>query len=216
MHPATKVSQAKHGQTKPLPKSAGGSLDNTSPVRPAPKTKGKRKKDDPNAERKSIARARFIKAANSIRAFIRFQKALSLKPSDRRRPNRSSAATVRLENTYRTEPEEDERFKSDACKNIVEDLVKERLERYTYDKGSAPKIARALTASVTDSLKAKLRKTAPRYKIICNVIIGQSQGQGLSVSSRAVWNDATDSYISYNYTKSDLFAVAIVHAVYMD
>lgn len=179
-------------------------------------SKGKpRKKDDPDAEKKAVARKRFVKAAMSVRAFIRFQKVLSFKPGEPKKTHHRSAV-LRLENTYRTEPEEHKKFHPHLTKPVVEELLAERLSNYTYDKSSAPKMARALTATITDNLKAETKKHTPRYKLICNVFIGQITGQGINVVSRSVWNEQTDNFISVEHKNSDCFAIAMVHAVYME
>ena len=55
-----------------------------------------------------------------------------------------------------------------------------------------------------------------RYKFTCVVHIGQNLGQDLRIVSRSLWNDQTDTYITESFQNKQLFAVAMVFAVYQE
>lgn len=56
----------------------------------------------------------------------------------------------------------------------------------------------------------------PRYKIIVMISIGQLAEQNVRMASRCVWDAATDTFSSYAFKNSSLFAVANVYAVYFE
>ena len=53
-----------------------------------------------------------------------------------------------------------------------------------------------------------------RHKIICNVILGQMQDQGVKMSSRCLWDPDTDDWASVQFQNDSLFAIATVHGIY--
>jgi hypothetical protein len=39
----------------------------------------------------------------------------------------------------------------------------------------------------------------PRYKVVVQSVIGEVRGQGVRVTSRCLWDQETDSYVSFNW-----------------
>ncbi len=53
------------------------------------------------------------------------------------------------------------------------------------------------TVSVTEAIKARVKALAyPRYKVVVQVILGQSKHQGVKIASRCLWDTDTDNYAS--------------------
>ena len=71
--------------------------------------------------------------------------------------------------------------------------------------------------SLSDVIKSRVKEmNFPRYKIICNVVIGQRQHQAIRFASRCLWNSNLVSCASASYENSTLFAIATVYGLYYD
>ena len=55
-----------------------------------------------------------------------------------------------------------------------------------------------------------------RYKLVCNVIVGEAEKQTMNVASRCVWDDTIDTSVTVCYEDSNLCVVAIVHGLYYE
>jgi len=55
-----------------------------------------------------------------------------------------------------------------------------------------------------------------RYKLVVDVTIGEYTGQGVRISSRAIWDTSTDSYASSTYRHGNVFVTAIVFGCYYE
>lgn len=56
----------------------------------------------------------------------------------------------------------------------------------------------------------------PRYKLIVIVHIGQLKSQSILIGSRCLWDPKSDTFSSYVFRNSSLFALASVYAVYFE
>lgn len=56
----------------------------------------------------------------------------------------------------------------------------------------------------------------PRYKLIVIVHIGQLNSQNIFIGSRCLWDPKSDTFSSYVFRNSSLFALASVYAVYFE
>ncbi|KAL0200993.1 hypothetical protein M9458_004180, partial [Cirrhinus mrigala] len=86
----------------------------------------------------------------------------------------------------------------------------------TYRTGPEPGTQQILQATLDSYLEdlvlSKLKDVnPPRYKLVCQVVVGQSGKQGIRVASRSLMNPNTDSYTSAVFQNHSLFAVALVH-----
>jgi len=71
--------------------------------------------------------------------------------------------------------------------------------------------------SLPQVIKARVKDLVlPRYKIVVVTHIGQLSGQGMQISSRCLWDPATDTFSSYVFKNTSLFALAVVYAVYFE
>lgn len=73
------------------------------------------------------------------------------------------------------------------------------------------------TASLLQVIKARVKDLVlPRYKIVVVTHIGQLNGQGMQIGSRCLWDPTTDTFASYVFQNTSLFALATVYAVYFE
>lgn len=56
----------------------------------------------------------------------------------------------------------------------------------------------------------------PRYKIVVVTHIGQLNEQSMQIGSRCLWDPASDTFASYVFKNTSLFALAVVYAVYFE
>ncbi|NXY14414.1 TC1D4 protein, partial [Atrichornis clamosus] len=120
---------------------------------------------------------------------------------------------TRLENTYRMGPDEGCKFNAERVQRVLEASLASVLGTAVYSpQGSAP-----LAQSLTELLQSRAKKVVPpRYKLVCQVVLGQQGQQSLVVASRALWDPETDSFVSVTFSNASLFAVATVHGVYFE
>ncbi|XP_050408945.2 dynein light chain Tctex-type 5-B [Patella vulgata] len=126
---------------------------------------------------------------------------------------RNSRPIIKQENTYRLEPNEDEKFQPEKVTNMLKDILESRLHDMTYNAAICKKLSVDLSAFIKSKVKSL---DFPRYKYVCTVTIMEKLGQGMQNASRCVWNTDVDRFATYTYTNSSLVAVAHVHAVYFE
>ncbi|KAI9013251.1 Tctex-1 family-domain-containing protein [Gaertneriomyces semiglobifer] len=121
------------------------------------------------------------------------------------------ANAIVFENTYRIKP--DKKFQSEVVRRITDEILKSRLTKTKYSYDTVPE----LTQSISNEIMAAVKKLEyDRYKFVVDVTIGEFKGQGIRVASRAIWDTATDSYVSASFKNATLFAVAMVFGCYYE
>ena len=129
------------------------------------------------------------------------------------RTDQSHGPLIQLANTYRTGPEQHEKFQSSKVQPVLQHLLESYLEGENYEARRCAHLAQSLT----DVIKARIKEMHfPRYKLICNVVIGQKCEQGIRCASRCLWDNATDNSASASYQNSTLFAIATVYGLYFE
>ncbi|NXD80394.1 TC1D4 protein, partial [Halcyon senegalensis] len=120
---------------------------------------------------------------------------------------------TRLENTYRMGPDKGCKFSTGRVQQVLEGALASALGTMVYSpQGSAP-----LAQSLAELLQSQVKEVVPpRYKLVCQVLLGQQGQQSLLVASRALWDPESDNFASATFSNSSLFAVAIVHGVYFE
>ena len=120
---------------------------------------------------------------------------------------------VKLQNTYRLEPDTGESFKSSAVRAIIQEVLDECLEGEKYNSTQCRNISQMLT----DLIKTRVKDLGfCRYKYIVTVTLGQDTNQGVHVVSRCLWNKDTDNYAEATFNKNGIYAVAAVYACYFE
>ncbi|KAL4656129.1 tctex1 domain-containing protein 4-like [Arapaima gigas] len=120
---------------------------------------------------------------------------------------------TRLENTYKTGPDEGCRF--DA--NRVQQILQSTLDSFLSDVCYCAAAGSHMSQTLSERLCSQIRDiNPPRYKLICFVVLGQRSNQDLQVASRCLWDTETDNTAVAVFQNSSLFAVVIVYGMYSE
>ncbi|VDH98706.1 Hypothetical predicted protein [Mytilus galloprovincialis] len=134
-------------------------------------------------------------------------------PGDTSETKQEEKPKIKMENTFKMIPDEDKRFSTAKAKKEIHNIFQNYLGDMAYDSARCSDLCLDLSVLV----KNKMKELAfPRYKFICNVIMGQCNEQGLETASRSIWDPKTDNFTYYVYNNSSLYAIGIVHAVYFE
>ncbi|KAM9500462.1 dynein light chain Tctex-type 5 [Clarias gariepinus] len=118
---------------------------------------------------------------------------------------------VQMENTYQLGPTK--RFPVHTVREILKDVLTSYLQEEKYE----PELCRQMTKTIAEVVKARVKDLMiPRYKIIVMISIGQLVEQNMRMASRCLWDAATDTFSTYSFKNSSLFAVANVYALYYE
>ncbi|NXG44918.1 TC1D4 protein, partial [Psilopogon haemacephalus] len=119
----------------------------------------------------------------------------------------------RLENTYRMQPDEGCKFKPEQVERLLERSLAGALGTTVY----SPQDSAHLAQSLVQLLQSRAKEVVPpRYKLVCQVLLGQQGQQSLLVASQALWDAKNDNFASATFSNASIFAVAIVHGVYFE
>lgn len=198
--------------------------DNKAAAAAAPR----RKASKASTESSSTAMSSWYKFRNSLPRMSIQRGSISGRWAPFSRANLTASGHIKVpvqyENTFRTEPSSDERFKSEKMRGVAEDCLNSFLQYETYDAAKCSSLAKSISEQikkrVTDELaivdfnlpshlKADNRS---RYKIICCVTISQSP-EFISVS-KCLCDAQTDDYVTAQFRNSHMTAVATVFAMY--
>ncbi|NXC76011.1 TC1D4 protein, partial [Anhinga anhinga] len=120
---------------------------------------------------------------------------------------------TRLENTYRMQPDEGCKFDAGRVQRVLEGALAGALGTTVY----SPQGSALLAQSLAELLRSQAKEVVPpRYKLVCQVLLGRRGQQSLLVASRALWDPESDSFASTTFSNASLFAVATVHGVYFE
>ncbi|KAM4773636.1 LOW QUALITY PROTEIN: dynein light chain Tctex-type 5 [Cyanocitta cristata] len=105
------------------------------------------------------------------------------------------------------------RFPVAAVDEILRDVVGSALREQRYEAGPCREAAR----DIAEVVKARVKDLGvPRYKIVVVTHIGQLGEQSLQIGSRCLWDPGTDTFSSFVFKNTSLFAVANVYGVYFE
>uniref|UniRef100_A0A5F8HGB5 Dynein light chain Tctex-type family member 5 n=1 Tax=Monodelphis domestica TaxID=13616 RepID=A0A5F8HGB5_MONDO len=123
----------------------------------------------------------------------------------------ASHLAVQMENTYQLGPSKC--FPVDAVKHILKDVLTNYLQEEKY----GPELCRQMTKTIAEVVKARVKDLMiPRYKLIVIIHIGQLNNQSLHIGSRCLWDEANDTFASFTFRNTSLFALATVYAIYLE
>ncbi|XP_063283283.1 dynein light chain Tctex-type 5 [Pelobates fuscus] len=118
---------------------------------------------------------------------------------------------IQTENTYQLGPAK--RFPVATVNNILKDVLTSYLQEEKYEA----EFCRQMTKTITEVIKARVKDLMiPRYKIIVLIYIGQLRDESMRIGSRCIWDPANDTFSSYSFKNSSLYALANVYAVYYE
>lgn len=113
------------------------------------------------------------------------------------------------EPTYRLEPRKT--FCSGTVRNIIKDTLDGRLQGFHYSPQHGAVLSKLLSEEIKDKVKAL---SLDRYKIVCQVAIGEKTGQCAIVTSRCIWDASFDNSATYTFETPSVYCTAIVFGVY--
>ena len=124
---------------------------------------------------------------------------------------------------YHLSPDKNEKFSPAKAKTIAKDILVGELDG-KVDETSVENWAdfgdelENLSKDVADKIKEKCKQSLniPRYKILVQVTIGQKKDQGVKITSRCLWDTATDNYATVSFQNQHIWASAIVFGLYAD
>ena len=133
-----------------------------------------------------------------------------------RRPRLPSNAVHdhKIENTYQLTPGDNKRFNAAKVTPLIASVLESHLRGTTY-KGvlETSILCSSLSALIKDAVKTL---GYARYKLVCNVIVGEVARQTMHIASRCVWDDTSDTSVTVCYEDGNFCVVAILHALYYE
>ncbi|XP_046550315.1 dynein light chain Tctex-type protein 2B-like [Haliotis rubra] len=118
---------------------------------------------------------------------------------------------VPKEPSYRMEPHK--KFSPEKVHGVIEEVLNEKLGRFKYN----PKFCANISKVLSDEIKDKVKLLGyDRYRIICQVHIGEKKDQSIVTCSRCVWDDNLDNYATYTFQNNFIFSTATVFGVYSE
>ncbi|KAI1236912.1 hypothetical protein IHE44_0015170, partial [Lamprotornis superbus] len=107
------------------------------------------------------------------------------------------------------------RFPVAAVDEILREELGNALRERRYEPGpcrqAACDIAQVGHWCPKMSIKCEVKAEVPRYKIVVVAHVGQLGEQSLQISSRCLWDPGSDTFSSYVFKNTSLFAVANVY-----
>lgn len=129
-------------------------------------------------------------------------------------PDSHKLALIRQENSYKLNPQDTAKFQAGKVEKLMLEILKERLGKMTYESSSCQLLAKELATEIQKRVKDFRWQ---RYKIVCNVTLGQKKQQpGLQAASRCVWDQSLDSQASVTFENNSIFVVAQCYGIYFE
>ncbi|XP_041358497.1 dynein light chain Tctex-type 5-B-like [Gigantopelta aegis] len=143
----------------------------------------------------------------------RLARRLTTRLFGRKGSSRFSGVTipVKKEPTYRMEPHR--KFQSERVQDAIQNVLDNRLEKFTYRSKLCANLSKVLSDEIKDKVKLM---NFDRYRIICEVHIGQNMQQGMMVTSRCTWDPRVDDFATYTFKNGHIFCTATVFGVYLE
>merc|ERR1712010_261238 len=106
------------------------------------------------------------------------------------------------------------RFRPSAVKKICREVMQQHLKDVPYNNDTAREASVDICEGIKNRVKAECN--IPRYKIVCQVTLGEMKDQGVRVTSRCLWDPDTDNYSSAYFTNETYWGCAIVFGIYTE
>uniref|UniRef100_A0A7S0SLD6 Tctex1 domain-containing protein 2 n=1 Tax=Mantoniella antarctica TaxID=81844 RepID=A0A7S0SLD6_9CHLO len=111
-----------------------------------------------------------------------------------------------------TVPPFDMTFRPSKVKEIIGQVLKDKLEGVVYHADNTSLWCR----EISDEIKHKLKTMGlERYKFVVQVVIGEQKGEGVRMGCRCFWDPKTDNYAEEVFNNESIFAVAAAFGVYL-
>lgn len=116
-------------------------------------------------------------------------------------------------NSYILGPDEKTRFNPQKARVLIDNVLKNHLESFTYDADKAGPICKTIVNDVT----AKASKLGfSRYRFVCHIDMFTTVGQAVKAVSRFLWDTQTDNYVTSQYVGTNFSVVVTLFAVYYE
>lgn len=120
--------------------------------------------------------------------------------------------TSKSENTYKMAP--DDEFSASKVRLLMTSVLERHLRGRRYENPlEASILCQTLSSAIKDAVKTL---GYSRYKIVCNVIVGEADKQSVHIASRFLGDDVVDTHASVCYEDDNFYVVAIVHGLYYE
>lgn len=123
---------------------------------------------------------------------------------------------VRLQNTYRMEPVDSDKFKPYKIEPKIYALLEQTLKNKKYEANKAASLSKELSQEMMRETRLIMNANSMRYKLVSHVVVGEMNGQDLRVGSRCLWDNNLDNCVSVVYKNNSLYAVVTVYAIYFE
>jgi len=121
------------------------------------------------------------------------------------------------ENTYRLEPDPDKAFDARRVQRLVVETLEEMLpDDQKYEPAECAQLCVKISEVIRSRIKVVSQTVMPRYKWVCQVMVGDKRRQAVRLASRCLWDPATDNYQCVRFENQALYAVATLHGVYCE
>ncbi|NWI97051.1 TC1D1 protein, partial [Pitta sordida] len=105
------------------------------------------------------------------------------------------------------------RFPVAAVDEILRDVVGSSLREQRYEPAQCREVAK----EIAEVVKARVKDLViPRYKVVVVTHVGQLDEQSIHIGSRCLWDPGSDTFSSYVFRNTSLFAVVNVYGVYFE
>ncbi|KAI4467312.1 t-complex-associated-testis-expressed 1/ dynein light chain [Holotrichia oblita] len=132
---------------------------------------------------------------------------LSLGP----RGSKEISRTAKYMNTYKLDSEKP--FNVDKVEKILKEVLMEALDNLTYDADKVPKQAKWASSMIRAKVK---EQEYDRYKLVCNVTIGEKRSQDMFATYRFLWDAERDKHACYVYENMYVYAIAVCFGIYYE
>ena len=133
-----------------------------------------------------------------------------------RKSSQDLTPKIKYQNTYRTEPEENERFQAYKIEPKLYAMLKEALKDKKFHAIQSGPFSKELSQDILREVKLLMNNLSPRYKLVSHVVIGEMLDQDIRFGSRCLWDTNYDNSASVVYKNGSLYAVATVFAIYFE
>lgn len=121
---------------------------------------------------------------------------------------------VKLQNTYRTQPEENEKFKPEKLESKLYEVLEELLKNRIYDPNKCGQLTKLVSQEIMKEARFHLNSTSPRYKLVSHVVITDAKGQDIRYGSRCLWDSNLDNVANVSYKNATIYAAVTLFGIY--
>lgn len=100
-------------------------------------------------------------------------------------------------------------IEQDDVRNLVNDVLQEKLAKKSYDSQQAPD----WLANSVQAILQKLLEKDPKFKIVVHGIILQRVGAGLHTTSTCFWDPKDDTSVSVRWDNQSMHAIISVYCL---